>query len=58
MAKIQILRGIVLEGGQTAKIGDKVEVDARFAKYLVAHGKAKAVKSVAKKTEKKTEKED
>lgn len=39
--KIEILRGVVIDGGKTTKKGDKVEVSDILAKSLIRSGKAK-----------------
>jgi len=43
MKKVEILRGVVLDNGETSKPGDKVEVNDKFASSLIRSGKAKEV---------------
>ena len=54
MMKVEILRGVVLDNGETSKPGDKVEVGDKFSSYLIRAGKAKVV-PVPKKRAKKEE---
>lgn len=49
--KIQILKGVVIDGGKTTKPGDKVEVAEKLALHLIRSGKAKAA-SVRKRKKK------
>lgn len=41
--KIEILRGVVIDNGETTKEGDKVEVSDTSARHLIRIGKAKEV---------------
>lgn len=50
--RVEILRGVVIDGGKTTQPGDKVEVSDALAKLLIAKGKAK-VAPAPKKTAKK-----
>ncbi len=53
--KIQILKGVVIDGGETTKPGDKVEVAEKLALHLIRVGKAKAVPARRRKKKDDTE---
>lgn len=46
--KIEILRGVTLDGGKTTVKGDKVEANDKQANYLIRKGKAKKVRTARK----------
>lgn len=51
--KVEIIRGVVIDGGKTTNPGDKVEVSDTLAKSLIRSGKAKKAT-----TPRKTKKDD